>query len=283
MVNATKSAFPGFPRAAEHVYRALGMTPAQGAVLLTDGYAAYKQYAEKTGVTHAQCWAHLRRTFFEAQPIEPEASGEALEQIRKLYAVEAEIRERKLAGEDKRWHRIEHAKPLVDGFFDWVNRQFERQGLLPSNPLTEALAYARARRLGLEVFLTDPEVPIDTNHLERALRANSDGTTSLAVLLDGARRQTCRRGPEPAGDLPTARDRSLHLPRRRSAARRAAPRCTCRGADTAPLEAALRRQSVALRLTSLRQLSKNAAPLPVTGRPRTSPADCLTPAGYQSD
>jgi transposase len=164
--------FPWFPsRAAEHVYCALGLTPAKGSVLLTDGYAAYKQYAEKTGVTHAQCWAHLRRGFFESQAIEPEASGEALEQIRALYAVEAEIRERKLAGENKRWHRLEHAKPLVDGFFDWVNRQFERQGLLPSNPLTEALAYARARRLGLEVFLTDPDVPIDTNHLERALRA----------------------------------------------------------------------------------------------------------------
>jgi transposase len=164
--------FPWFPsRAAEHIYRALGRTPAQGSVLLTDGYAAYKQYAEKTGVTHAQCWAHLRRGFFDAQSIEPEASGEALEQIRALYAVEAEIGERQLAGEQKRWHRLEHAKPLVDGFFDWVNRQFERQGLLPSNPLTEALAYARARRIGLEVFLTDPEVPIDTNHLERALRA----------------------------------------------------------------------------------------------------------------
>ena len=44
------------------------------------------------------------------------------------------------------------------------------QGLLPSNPLTKALAYARDRRCGLEVFLTDPDVPIDTNHLERALR-----------------------------------------------------------------------------------------------------------------
>ena len=31
--------------------------------------------------------------------------------------------------------------------------------------------YARDRRLGLEIFLTDPDVPIDTNHLERALRA----------------------------------------------------------------------------------------------------------------
>jgi hypothetical protein len=32
------------------------------------------------------------------------------------------------------------------------------------------MAYARERRAGLEVFLDDPDVPADTNHLERALR-----------------------------------------------------------------------------------------------------------------
>ena len=31
--------------------------------------------------------------------------------------------------------------------------------------------YARERRTPLQVFLSDPEVPIDTNHLERALRS----------------------------------------------------------------------------------------------------------------
>ncbi len=52
-----------------------------------------------------------------------------------------------------------------------MSERFAAQGLLPSNPLTEALAYARDRQGGLEVFLTDPDVPIDTNHLERAWRA----------------------------------------------------------------------------------------------------------------
>ncbi len=36
--------------------------------------------------------------------------------------------------------------------------------MLPSNPLTKALPYARERRCGLEVYLNDPDVPIDTNH-----------------------------------------------------------------------------------------------------------------------
>jgi transposase len=44
-------------------------------------------------------------------------------------------------------------------------------GLLPSNPLLKALAYIRERRDGLQVYLDDADVPMDTNHLERALRA----------------------------------------------------------------------------------------------------------------
>lgn len=164
--------FPFFDsRRHENVEQALGLEQPGGAVLLSDGYAAYANYTKKAGVTHAQCWAHSRRTFFEAQDAEPQAAAEALRQIGALYHIEREIRRRELKGENKRLHRLTHSKPLVDAFFDWVDRRFEQQGLLPSNPLTKALAYVRERRAGLEVFLGDPGVPMDTNHLERTLRA----------------------------------------------------------------------------------------------------------------
>lgn len=163
--------FPFFEsRRAEHIEQALGLTHAEGAVLLSDGYGAYAHYANKTGLTHAQCWAHTRRKLFEAQGAEPEAAR-GLELIGGLYAVEERIRSQKLRAARKLDARWMHAKPIVEQFFAWVNQQFEAQGLLPSNPLTQALAYARERRAGLEVYLTDPDVPIDTNHLERALRA----------------------------------------------------------------------------------------------------------------
>ena len=41
---------------------------------------------------------------------------------------------------------------------------------MPSNPLAKALKYAIARKAALQVFLSDPQVAIDTNHLERSLR-----------------------------------------------------------------------------------------------------------------
>lgn len=48
----------------------------------------------------------------------------------------------------------------------------------------------RERRLGLEVFLTDPDVPMDTNHLERALRVIPMGRKSwlfCSTKLDAGR------------------------------------------------------------------------------------------------
>lgn len=164
--------FPFFEsRRAEHIEQALGLTHAEGAVLLSDGYAAYAHYAQQAELTHAQCWAHTRRKLFEAQDVEPEAAARGLDFIGGLYAVEERIRSENLRAARKLDYRLMHAKPIVEQFFAWISRQFEAQGLLPSNPLTKALAYARERRCGLEVYLTDPDVPIDTNHLERALRA----------------------------------------------------------------------------------------------------------------
>lgn len=157
-------------RSHAQVPKLLGLTVQPDAVLLSDGYEAYRQYALKTGLTHAQCWTHARRELFEAQADDPTAVAEALEQIKALYAVEAHIREQHLAGEAKQLHRLTHSKPLVEQFFEWVELQLQRPGMTPSRPLVKALGYAHKRHLGLTVFLTDPDVPLDTNHVERALR-----------------------------------------------------------------------------------------------------------------
>jgi transposase len=171
--------FPFHPsRSHDFVASALGLKAAAGSVLLTDGYGAYKRYAEKIGITHAQCWSHSRRGFFEALDAEPDGAASALEQIKALYGVEDHIRDNKLAGEAKQIHRLLYSKPLVEHFFAWTDEQIVRQGFTPSNPYIQALNYVRERRAGLEVFLTDPDVPIDTNHIERALRVIPMGRKS---------------------------------------------------------------------------------------------------------
>ena len=49
-------------------------------------------------------------------------------------------------------------------------RRRKQHDLVPSNPLSKALMYVCALVDALKVFLGDPEVPINTNHFERALR-----------------------------------------------------------------------------------------------------------------
>ena len=158
-------------RSAKNVEDALGLSPTKGGVLLTDGFDAYAQYAKKVGLTHALCWTHARRYFFNSQDVEPERANVALDMIGELFVIEARLRDQGLTGEDKKAVRQREAKPLVNKFFTWVQKQFDSQGLLPSSPLTKALSYAHKRREGLEAYLNDPDVAIDTNHLERALRA----------------------------------------------------------------------------------------------------------------
>ncbi len=155
-------------RAAKHIHEILGDF---AGVLLSDGYAAYDAYAKaKPEITQAQCWAHTRRYFVKAQDLESQAAAEALAQIGALYRIEQEIRDRKLGGEKKRDYRAQHAKPVVDAFFAWCWEQRQRTDLVNSNPLAKALVYVDNHREQLQVYLSDPEVPIDTNHLERGLR-----------------------------------------------------------------------------------------------------------------
>lgn len=162
-------AFPWFAtRASPQVPALLGE---YSGTLLSDGYAAYARYAAQTAdVVHAQCWAHSRRHFVEAETAEPTLAADALDRIGALYAAEREIAEEGLKGEAKLAYRAEHSRPIVEGFFAWCEAQLHDHALLPSNPFTKALGYVLPRRTELSVFLADAQVPIDTNHLERAIR-----------------------------------------------------------------------------------------------------------------
>ncbi|MEJ2611036.1 MAG: transposase [Candidatus Thiodiazotropha sp.] len=121
----------------QHIFDQLG--DFEG-TLLTDGYSAYEKYRSHcTTLVLAQCWAHSRRYFEQAQ--------------------------------EKFEYRLKNSKPIVDAIFSWCFEQRQRIDLVKTNKLSVALNYVMKREYELKIFLSDPEVPIDTNHLERALRA----------------------------------------------------------------------------------------------------------------
>lgn len=140
-------------------------------VLLTDGYEVYERYAASiNGMVHAQCWAHSRRKFFEAEPSEPVLAAKALLYIDALYEHEAKLRSKLFSPEKALAYRGEHSKPIADSFFAWLAETLNQHALLPNNPFTKAAHYTLERQEALQVFLRYPDVPMDTNHLERAIR-----------------------------------------------------------------------------------------------------------------
>ena len=155
-------------RGMQHILDQLG---AFEGTLVTDGYGAYEKFEKQNqALTHAQCWAHCRRKFDEAKEAEPESVAVALAYIGRIYEHEAYLRDNAIDGREKLDYRTENILPVVDAFFSWCYEQRQRIDLVKSNPLSKALAYAMKREKALKVFLSDPDVPPDTNHLERALR-----------------------------------------------------------------------------------------------------------------
>jgi hypothetical protein len=148
-------------------------------VLLTDGYTVYERYAQTiNGLVHAQCWSHCRRQFVEAAAVEPPLVAQALDFIGTLSHQEAQARERQLPEAALLAFRAEHAKPIVEAFFLWLTQTLREQVLLPTNPFTTAARYALEREAAWRVFLEYPNVPLDTNHLEREIRAIAMGRKS---------------------------------------------------------------------------------------------------------
>ena len=139
-------------------------------VLLADGHDAYDKYAARHAeVVRAQCWVHTRRNFFELDgPVELRKG--ALDRIGRMYEIEERIRKKKLFGEAKVAYRGEHAKPIVEEFFEWLAQVSRERMLLPTDPFLKAAVYVLKRKDALRVYISHPDVPMDTNHEERALR-----------------------------------------------------------------------------------------------------------------
>ena len=151
-----------------------------------DGYAGYNAI-HGSGARHLGCWAHVRRTFFDARTTHPAKASEALAYIRTLYAVEREIADGPLMGDAVVSRRQTRAGPIVTRFGDWLVD--EERTALPKSPFGQAVSYARNQWPTLGRYLTDARFAIDNNVAERAIRPLALGRKNwLFVGGDGGLR-----------------------------------------------------------------------------------------------
>jgi transposase len=139
-------------------------------VVQCDGYAAYKNVADAAcgeAITLAFCWAHLRRKFFDiAKEGNAPIASEALERIAKLYVIEKTIRGQSAGA--RRAARQERSMPLVLDLKTWLEQQLAR--VSGKALIAGAIRYALNHWDGLNRFLDDGRIELDTNVVERSIR-----------------------------------------------------------------------------------------------------------------
>jgi transposase len=140
-------------------------------IVQCDGYAVYEQLADPArkggAVILAFCWAHWRRQFYEIAKKGPAPiAEETLRRIAALYAIEARIRGR--SAEERRAVRQAESKPLVEDLRTWLEAQLARAS--GKSAIATAIRYGLRRWEGLNRFLDDGRIEIDTNVVERSMR-----------------------------------------------------------------------------------------------------------------
>ena len=148
-------------------------------ILVTDGYAGYNVLDEE--VTHAECWAHARRKFYDSIPLinrqmDKTFSGyEVVEIIDEMFKQE-DIIEEQLAPniapdewiKQKCELRKEKMAPVLEKFYEKV--YLLNQKTIVNKKLKEAVTYAINQEKELREFLNDGRIPLTNSKCERAIR-----------------------------------------------------------------------------------------------------------------
>ncbi len=153
-------------RSAEAGRRALGGFKG---VVMADGYKVYDALSkEPGGFVLANCWAHCRRKYLEAEQAFPAQSKEIVGLISELYAVDRLCPTGPPGDELRRRLRDERSRPAVERIRAWAVAAKART--LPGSGLVKAIDYMLGMWGGLVRFLDDPRIPLDNNGAERGLR-----------------------------------------------------------------------------------------------------------------
>lgn len=174
-------------------------------ILVCDGLKTYDSFAKKENISLAGCLVHIRRGFVKAEKVLKKANPKAktkaaipLDIIGSLYKVEKESIGKTY--DEKLEKRQKKSKPLMDQLYAWLTA--EKPKTLPKSLIGKAIRYALDQWEKMQHFLQDPDVPLDNNRSERAIRpfvigrsnwvfsnscAGAEASASLYSLIESAK------------------------------------------------------------------------------------------------
>ena len=153
--------------------------------LQCDAYAGYGSFVrQQQGINLVGCWAHVRRKFFEAKEQAPTQAGWILNQIRHLYRIEKELREKKVSATIREVVRAHQAAPICARIFAALDKMNLKGSFLPRSNMGKAIYYALSNWNLLEVYLKQGQVEIDNNLVENAIRPTAVGKKNWLFIGD---------------------------------------------------------------------------------------------------
>lgn len=145
-----------------------------GGTLQTDGYTGYDEIEKQAGLVRAGCWAHARRKYYDARRDDRRRCGQMVDLIQALFVIEQHAKAMKadpavsFGDAEHLALRREKSQPLLDRIRacteDWSIE------VLPRSAVGKAVTYMRNQWEPLTRFMEDPELQLDNNASERAMR-----------------------------------------------------------------------------------------------------------------
>jgi len=139
-------------------------------VIITDEHGAYNRLRENHPniKAHGGCWAHCRRKFADAAQNRGTQSDahKVLQKIAILYRLEKQTDG--YTGKAKKELRQELVKPQLEeikAYLETLSKRYLKQGYM-----RKAIQYALNHWHKLNAIIDYPELPIDNNPIERAIR-----------------------------------------------------------------------------------------------------------------
>jgi hypothetical protein len=165
------------------------ISPECSGPLQCDGYAAYDRFARLRaqtgkGLTLAGCWAHVRRSFFEALEQAPQQAGWVLLQIGHLYTIERGLRQKRAGPRLREATRASQSRMIYERLHRVLTAWQSRGRILPQGSLGKAITYTLGQWTSLAVYLENGALEIDNNLVENAIRPTAVGKKNWLFFGD---------------------------------------------------------------------------------------------------
>jgi len=133
-----------------------------------DAYSGYDTLFRREGLMEVGCWSHARRYFHDARDSAPREATAVLAEVRRLFAIEAELNAAGAGPPQRLERRQDQSRPIVETLFETIACM--QAEALPQSPLAQACTYALNQQLPLRRYLEDGRLRMDNNPVELLMR-----------------------------------------------------------------------------------------------------------------